>query len=200
MKEKFVIRGGKALKGNVSIGGAKNAAVAILPATLLANDVCIIENLPKIDDVLIILKLLRTLGAEVSFKDGVARIDTRGVNQTEAKSTLAARLRASYYFAGALLSRFKKAGVRLPGGCAIGSRPIDLHIKGFESLGATVTNRYEDDMLLVDAPELRGGDIYLDQVSVGATINIMLAASMAEGTTTIVNAAKEPTLWTLQTS
>ena len=191
MKEKFVIRGGKALRGSVSVGGAKNAAVAILPATILAEDVCTIENLPRIDDVLILLNILQQMGAKVSLdEEGTATIDTTGVRRTDGKINLAKRLRASYYFVGALLGRFSDAAIYLPGGCAIGRRPIDLHIKGLSALGANV--HIENGLLMAKAEELVGKDVYLDQVSVGATINIKLAAAKAQGTTTIVNAAKEP--------
>lgn len=191
MKEKFVINGGRALHGSVSVGGAKNAAVALLPATILAEDICVIDNLPKIDDVRILLKILQLLGAEVTFDDkGTATIDTRKICRSDVKIELVKRLRASYYLIGALLGRFHSAEIYLPGGCAIGQRPIDLHIKGMEALGATVLTEYGS--LKADAKDLVGKDIYLDQVSVGATINIMLAAVKAKGTTTIVNAAKEP--------
>ncbi len=190
MEEKFVIKGGKKLKGEVSVGGAKNAAVAILPATLLAPAVYTIENLPKIDDVIILLNILKRLGAEVSFQDNTAVIDTTPVATGDVKIELTKRLRASYYFLGSLVARFSPAEVYLPGGCDIGNRPIDLHIKGFEALGAKLVAEYG--VLRATRERLKGSDIYLDQVSVGATINIMLAAVLAEGNTTIVNAAKEP--------
>ena len=191
MSEKFVIHGGKELKGCVNVGGAKNAAVAILPATILAEDVCVIENLPKIDDVLILLNILKQIGAEITMLEGGAvRIDTRGIFTSDVRISLAKRLRASYYLVGALLGRFLDAQIYLPGGCAIGQRPIDLHIKGMRALGAEMGEEYG--LLKASAKRLVGKDIYLDQVSVGATINIMLAAARAEGTTTIVNAAKEP--------
>lgn len=191
MNEKFIIKGGKPLKGTVSVGGAKNAAVAILPATILAEGKCIIENLPKIDDVLILLKILESLGARVLMnKDGSVEIDTKGIHKNSVRLNLARRLRASYYLVGALLGRFNQAEIFLPGGCAIGERPIDLHIKGMRALGAEAGTEYG--MLKARAEKLQGKDVYLDMASVGATINIMLAAVKAEGTTTIVNAAKEP--------
>ena len=191
MNEKFVIKGGAALKGKVDISGAKNAAVAILPATILAEGMCVIENLPNIADVLILLKILKQIGAQVQFhKDGSAIIDTSGISSGTVKQQLARRMRASYYLVGALLGRFSQSEVMLPGGCAIGQRPIDLHIKGFKALGADSGIR--SDMLYAKADKLVGKDIYLDQTSVGATINILLAAVKAEGVTTIVNAAKEP--------
>lgn len=191
MKEKFVINGGAALKGTVNVSGAKNAAVAILPATILAQDVCVIENLPRIADVFIILKILRSLGAKVTFDtNGTATIDTSTVDSHHVMLELAKKLRASYYFMGALVGVFHEAEVILPGGCSIGERPIDLHIKGFEKLGAVVSTEYGK--LVATADQLVGKDIYIDKVSVGATINIMLAAVKAEGNTTIINAAKEP--------
>ncbi|MBQ9941744.1 MAG: UDP-N-acetylglucosamine 1-carboxyvinyltransferase, partial [Christensenellaceae bacterium] len=135
MEEKFLINGGRALRGQVDVAGAKNAAVGILPATILAGDVCVIENLPKIDDVLILLNILRELGAKVQLeKNGTATIDTRDVRPTTRRIPLARNMRASYYLVGALLGRFSDAAIDLPGGCAIGRRPIDLHIKGFQTL------------------------------------------------------------------
>ena len=191
MNEKFVIKGGNPLNGTVEISGAKNAAVAILPATILAEGMCVIENLPNIADVLILLKILKQIGADVQFhKDGSAIIDTSGISSGIVKQQLARRMRASYYLVGALLGRFSESEVMLPGGCAIGQRPIDLHIKGFKALGAD--SGIKNDMLYARAEALTGKDIYLDQPSVGATINILLAAVKAEGVTTIVNAAKEP--------
>lgn len=194
MNEKFVITGGKPLTGSVNVSGAKNAAVAILPATILARGVCTIENLPQIDDVKFLLQILEELGAKVeSLGYESVRIDTSEVDldgNATANSQLMTRLRASYYFVGAYLGLCKKAAALLPGGCAIGRRPIDLHIKGFETLGAEV--KIEQASLIAKAERLIGTEIYLDQVSVGATINIMLAACRAEGVTTITNAAKEP--------
>lgn len=191
MEEKFVIHGGKPLRGEVCVGGAKNAAVAILPATLLASDVFTIENVPHIDDVIILLNILNRLGAKIQFRDRTTVvIDTRPVSHGDVRISLARRLRASYYFVGALLGRFKDTGVYLPGGCDIGSRPIDLHIKGLTALGAEVDTDYG--VFHAKADRLTGCEIYFDQVSVGATINIMLSAVLAEGNTTLINAAKEP--------
>ncbi len=192
MNERFIVRGGRALKGTVSVSGAKNAAVAMLPATLLANGVCVIDNLPRIADVYIILKILRSLGAKVSFdqNSGTATIDTTEINTHVVDIAIAKKLRASYYFLGAMLGRFLEADVVQPGGCSIGERPIDLHKKGLSALGAEVRTEYG--MLRATADKLVGKDIYIDKVSVGATINIMLAAVLAEGSTTIVNSAKEP--------
>lgn len=191
MNEKFVINGGRPLRGSVSVGGAKNAAVAVLPATILAQGVCVIENLPRIADVQILLTVLKRMGARVTFtREGTATIDTSTLKTSHVDMAIAKRLRASYYFVGALLGRFLQAEVVLPGGCAIGERPIDLHMKGLRALGADADTQYG--MICARADALVGKDIYLDQVSVGATINIMLAAVKAQGNTTIVNAAKEP--------
>ena len=191
MKEKLIIRGGKPLRGTVSVSGAKNAAVAILPATILCEGECELDNLPNIDDVKLLNYLLCCMGAKTELKSNSIRVDTRNLNTYILKNDAVKLMRASYYFMGALLGRFGKAEVALPGGCAIGLRPIDQHIKGMEALGATVKTEYG--CLKAEAPNgLVGTDIYLDVVSVGATINIMLAAVLAEGRTTIVNAAKEP--------
>ena len=191
MEEKFVINGGIPLKGEVSVGGAKNAAVAILPATLLAADEYTIENVPHIDDVLILLSILKRLGAKVEFLDrNTVHIDTRAVSTGRVHMKLAKRLRASYYFVGSLIGRFKDVGVYLPGGCDIGSRPIDLHIKGLRALGAEVDTKYG--IFHAKADKLTGAEIYFDQVSVGATINVMLASVLGEGTTVLKNCAKAP--------
>jgi UDP-N-acetylglucosamine 1-carboxyvinyltransferase len=189
--EKIVIAGGRRLEGSVSVTGAKNAAVAMLPATILAQGKCVIENLPDIADVKVIKRILAELGAEVEFEDGTMTVDTSNVFTSKVTINIVKQLRASYYFVGALLPRFGSAEIYLPGGCAIGERPIDQHIKGLKALGAEVDTEYG--MLKAGIPNgLRGSDIYLDVVSVGATINIMLASVLAEGHTTIVNAAKEP--------
>jgi UDP-N-acetylglucosamine 1-carboxyvinyltransferase len=189
--EKFHIRGGKPLTGSVTIGGAKNAAVAIMPAALLADDSCIIDNLPYIDDVITLADILEEVGAKVSLsKNGRVTIDGSTVTSYMAPYDMVKRMRASYYLLGVLLGKFGKADIPLPGGCEIGARPIDQHIKGFEALGARV--EIEHGIVKARASRLIGTEIYLDVVSVGATINIMLAAVKAEGLTTIVNAAKEP--------
>ena len=191
--EKLVIRGGIPLRGDVNITGAKNAAVAILPAAILAEGVSTIENLPNIADVLILKRILESLGAIVEFDpaSGLMRIDTAPVNTSQVSISLVKSLRASYYFLGALLGRFGNAEIFLPGGCAIGERPIDQHIKGMEMLGATVKTEYGK-MIATTEGRMTGRDVYLDIVSVGATINVMLAAVKAQGLTTIANAAKEP--------
>jgi UDP-N-acetylglucosamine 1-carboxyvinyltransferase len=188
---KLVIEGGVQLKGKVDISGFKNAAVAIIPATLLARDKCIIENLPLIRDVFILRDIMTELGAEVELNDkGVMTIDTSNIKECCALSDLAQKLRASYYLLGAGIGVFKEAHVLYPGGCDIGNRPIDQHIKGFNALGVKVS--IEHGVVNAEADKLIGSKIYLDVVSVGATINIMMAAVMAEGTTVIENAAKEP--------
>ncbi|WP_053955049.1 UDP-N-acetylglucosamine 1-carboxyvinyltransferase [Inediibacterium massiliense] len=189
---KLLIQGGYPLKGKVNISGFKNAAVAIIPAAILAGDICNIENLPNIEDVHVLEKILIQLGAQVSFDEEkkVMTVNSSSIKECVASYEMAKELRASYYLLGASLGRFKKAKVSFPGGCNIGSRPIDQHIKGFEALGAKVT--IEHGMIHVEAEELKGTEIYLDVVSVGATINIMMAACMAKGKTIIENAAKEP--------
>ncbi len=189
--EKLVIRGQKRLKGEVTISGAKNAAVAILPAAILSDGNCTIENIPDILDITILEKIMTQLGAKIKkLNDFSLEIDASGINSYTATDNQLGRLRASYYLMGALLGRFKKAVVSFPGGCDFGVRPIDQHIKGFEALGAKV--EIEHGKVIINANKLVGTSIYLDVVSVGATINIMLAAVKAEGTTTIENAAKEP--------
>lgn len=189
---KFVIEGGTKLKGKVNIGGFKNAAVAIIPATLLCPGKCIIQNVPKIEDVNVFLDILTELGAETRYLDDTSiYVDATNVGECYLKNGLSKKMRASYYLLGAGLGRFKKASSLLPGGCDIGTRPIDQHIKGFEALGATVDITPEG-RVNVQADKLVGTKIYLDVVSVGATINIMLAAVYAEGKTIIENAAKEP--------
>lgn len=189
--EKFIINGGKPLKGSVRISGAKNAAVAILPAVLLADEPCVIENLPEISDVTTLLKSLQTLGAEVrTVSKTSVRIDPRGVNSYLVTKEMSEGMRASSYFLGALLGRCGHAIVAPPGGCDFGVRPIDQHIKGFEMLGADVT--IENGMVEAHAERLYGCSVYLDVVSVGATMNIMLAAAKAQGLTVIENAAREP--------
>ncbi len=188
--DKLIIEGGHSLQGEVSISGAKNSAVAILPASLLTKEKCVIKNLPDIKDVYYINNILLQLGAEVEKEECRLITDNSKVNTYEVDFELSKKLRASYYFIGALLGRFKKAKVPFPGGCDIGVRPIDQHIKGFEALGARITIKHG--IIWAEADELIGAPIFLDMVSVGATINIMLAACLAKGTTVIENAAKEP--------
>jgi UDP-N-acetylglucosamine 1-carboxyvinyltransferase len=189
--DKLIIRGQKRLKGEVTISGAKNAALGVLPAALLLSDVCTIENVPDILDISILRGIMESLGAQFENIDrNTIRIDTRKVNSYMATTPDMHKLRGSYYLMGALLGRFKRAVVTFPGGCNLGVRPIDQHIKGFEALGAKV--EIEHGHIKLSANKLTGASIYLDVVSVGATINIMLAAVKAEGLTTIENAAKEP--------
>lgn len=189
--EKLVIHGGNRLSGEVEISGAKNAAVAIIPATLLAHDVCRIENIPNISDVTCMIKILQSMGAVVkSINKHTIEIDTRGVNSYIVPHEMTKKLRASCYLIGALLGRFSRAKVALPGGCDFGVRPLDLHMKGFELLGASVN--VENAMINAYADKLSGSSVYMDKVSVGATINVMLAAVKARGLTIIENAAKEP--------
>ncbi|MEE0867271.1 MAG: UDP-N-acetylglucosamine 1-carboxyvinyltransferase [Clostridia bacterium] len=189
--EKLKITGGNALFGEISVCGAKNAAVAIVPAALLVDGVCRIENIPDIKDVRLIIDMLVQLGARVTYiNDTTITVDSSSIKTHIAPTDLASRMRASYYLLGALLGRMNKAEVALPGGCNFGVRPIDLHEKGFRAMGANVV--VKDGIVYVDAKNLRGANIYLDTVSVGATINIMLAAVLAKGVTVIENAAKEP--------
>lgn len=190
--EKLVIEGGKRLSGKVKISGAKNAAVAILPAAILAdNGVCTIDNLPNIEDTNCLEEIIRGLGAKVERFDETMKIDSTGIRSHLALNDEVKRMRASYYLIGALLAKFGKAEVVFPGGCNIGVRPIDQHIKGFEAMGAKVTIEHGVIKAYTDG-RLKGANIYLDVVSVGATINIMLAATKADGVTIIENAAKEP--------
>ena len=189
--EKLVITGGTPLKGEVTISGAKNAAVAILPATLLINGICTINNLPNISDVKIYCEILEKLGAKIIWKNkNEITIDTRNILTTEAPLDLTSKFRASYYIIGALLGRKGSVTVGMPGGCKLGARPIDQHIKGFEALGATVETT--QGKIVAKAKKLTANSIYMDITSVGATINIMLASVLADGTTIIDNAAKEP--------
>ena len=189
--EKLVITGGTPLKGEVIISGAKNAAVAIIPATLLINGVCTIENLPNISDVKLYCEILESLGSIITWNSpNEITIDNRNITSYIAPLDITSKFRASYYLIGALLGRCKKAQVGLPGGCNLGPRPIDQHIKGFEALGADV--EVSNGNVTAKAKKLFGNSIYMDIVSVGATINVMLASVLAEGTTVIDNAAKEP--------
>ncbi len=189
--ERLVITGQQKLQGEVMISGAKNAAVAIIPAAIMANDICIIENLPHIEDVFSLIDAIERIGAKCEFIDKhTLKIDSRNITSFSASYESVRKIRASSYLLGALIARFKRAEVALPGGCDFGTRPIDQHIKGFEALGARIET--EHGMVKAFAENLVGTTIYFDVVSVGSTINVMLAACMAEGTTTIENAAKEP--------
>ena len=187
----YQITGGARLEGVVTISGAKNAALAIIPAAILAGESCLLENLPAIEDVRKLEAILLRMGAQVDFTpDGEMRVDPRGIQNCQVTFDMVRSLRASYYLLGALLGRYKEAAIALPGGCAIGQRPIDQHIKGMRALGADVV--IERGVVKAHAKKLVGAEIYLDVVSVGATINIMLAAVGAQGQTIISNAAKEP--------
>lgn len=188
--DKLKIAGGYPLKGTIKVSGAKNSAVALIPATILAESPVTIEGLPDISDVHTLQSLLEEIGGDVSFENGTMTVNTDQMISMPLPNGKVKKLRASYYLMGAMLGRFKKAVIGLPGGCHLGPRPIDQHIKGFEALGAKVTN--EQGAIYLRADELRGAQIYLDVVSVGATINIMLAAVRAKGKTIIENAAKEP--------
>ena len=189
--DRLIVKGGKKLYGEVTISGAKNAAVAIIPAPIMAEGVCTIENLPCIEDVTSLFSTLKKIGAKCDYiDDHTIKIDSSQLKNTSANYEEVKKIRASYYLLGALLGRYKQAEVAMPGGCNFGQRPIDLHLKGFKALGAEV--EITDEVVRLKADKLIGTSIYMDQVSVGATINIMLAAAMAEGVTVIENAAKEP--------
>ena len=188
-----MIRGGRELYGEITVSGAKNAAVAIIPAALLVDGVCRIENIPQISDVTLFFSILEELGARVRVLNRHAiEIDCRAIHSTRPSYDLARRIRASYYLLGALLGRFGQATVAMPGGCNFGVRPIDQHIKGFTTMGAEVSVEGGFIHTAAKNGRLVGAPVYLDVVSVGATMNIMMAAALAEGTTTIENAAKEP--------
>ena len=190
--EKYVINGGKPLQGEVDISGAKNAAVAIIPAALMVDGICRIENMPQISDVDMLLKILQGLGARVEYlSPSAVEIDCTQVRFTEPPYDLMRKIRASYYFVGSMLGRFGIARTTMPGGCNFGVRPIDQHVKGMNALGAEVDI---SDFITAHVPggRLRGASVYLDKVSVGATMNIMIAAVLAEGRTIIENAAREP--------
>lgn len=190
--EEYIMRGGKPLVGEVSIGGAKNAALGILAAAIMTDDTVTLENLPDVRDINVLLQAIEGIGARVDRVDAhTVKINGSKISSVSIDYEFIRKIRASYYLLGALLGKYKKAQVALPGGCNIGSRPIDQHIKGFKALGAAVEIE-QGGMIDASADSLRGNHIYLDVVSVGATINIMLASCMAEGKTIIENAAKEP--------
>ncbi|WP_409969715.1 UDP-N-acetylglucosamine 1-carboxyvinyltransferase [Bengtsoniella intestinalis] len=189
----YIIQGGKPLVGEVEISGAKNAAVAIIPAALMVNGVCRIENIPQISDVTLCLRILEQLGGRVrTINRTTVEVDCSAIHSTRTPYEMARKIRASYYLIGALLSRFGQAEVAMPGGCNFGVRPIDQHVKGFTALGAKVVVDGGFINASAKSGRLQGAHIYLDVVSVGATMNIMMAATLAEGTTIIENAAKEP--------
>ncbi|MFI2859175.1 UDP-N-acetylglucosamine 1-carboxyvinyltransferase [Paenibacillus sp. JSM ZJ436] len=188
--EKLMISGGRPLQGTVTISGAKNSAIALIPAAILADSEVVLDNLPLLSDVAVYAEILEALGGQVSWDGQQMNINPSDIKSIPMPNGPVKKLRASYYMMGAMLGRFNEAVIGLPGGCNFEPRPIDQHIKGFEALGATVTN--EHGAIHLHAKELRGAKIYLDVSSVGATINIMLAAAKAKGSTTIENAAKEP--------
>ena len=191
MENQYIIKGGTPLNGEVTIGGAKNAALGILAAAIMADETVVIDNLPNVRDINVLLTAIESIGATVKrIGPHVVSINGSTINDMTIDYDSIRKIRASYYLLGALLGKYKKAQVALPGGCEIGSRPIDLHLKGFRALGATVS--IEHGMINTSADELVGNHIFLDTVSVGATINLMLASCMAEGDTILENAAKEP--------
>ena len=187
--KRIIIEGNHPLSGKIKIGGAKNSVVALIPAAIMATGLVKISNVPNISDKDALLEILKLLNVSIHRGSGTIEIDASNIENKVIPEKLSNKLRASYYFMGALLARFKKVEMYFPGGCNIGSRPIDLHLKGFEALGATITK--EDSKYLIVADELKGADIFLDFASVGATVNIMIAATMAKGTTHIMNAARE---------
>ena len=189
--EQYVIKGGNPLNGEVEIGGAKNAALAILAAAIMTDETVTIDNLPTVSDINVLLQAMKEIGARVErVDDHKVKINGSFINDVTVDNEFIRKIRASYYLLGSLLGKYKRAAVALPGGCDIGSRPIDLHLKGFKTMGANVD--IEHGLVVAEAENLTGAHIYLDKVSVGATINIMMAAAMANGKTIIENAAKEP--------
>ena len=190
--KKIVINGGRPLKGEVTISGAKNSVVALIPATILADDIVTLDGVPDISDVASLIEIMTIMGAKIERKEDSLIIDPRGVKDMPMPFGKINSLRASYYFYGSLLGRYGQATVGLPGGCDLGPRPIDLHLKAFEAMGATMTMDGSSMKLATDGKPLQGANIYMDTVSVGATINTILAAVKAEGRTVIENAAREP--------
>ena len=188
--KQIVIQGGNKLSGTIKIGGAKNSAVALIPASILADDIVKIDNIPNISDIGALNEILEFLGVKVSIDDGLMIIDPKSIKNKEIPKEVSSKLRASYYFMSALLGKYKHVEMYFPGGCKIGARPIDQTLKGFKALGAKVEEK--DNKFKITADELVGGHVYLDMPSVGATINTMLVAVKAKGTTIIENAAKEP--------
>ena len=190
--KKIVINGGRPLKGEVTISGAKNSVVALIPATILADDIVTLDGVPDISDVASLIEIMTIMGAKIERKEDTLIIDPRGVKNMPMPFGKINSLRASYYFYGSLLGRYGQATVGLPGGCDLGPRPIDLHLKAFEAMGAAMTMDGSSMKLATDGKPLQGVNIYMDTVSVGATINTILAAVKAEGRTVIENAAREP--------
>ena len=188
--KQLIIEGGKQLTGEIKISGAKNSVVGLIPAAILSDEEVTLYNVPKISDTIALIDIIEELNGVVDYKNETMKIDTSKIENKIIDESYSKRLRASYYFMGALLAKFKHAEIYFPGGCNIGARPIDLHISGFKKMGVDVTT--EGDKYILHAEKLKGARIYLDFASVGATINLMVAATKAEGTTYISNAAKEP--------
>ena len=188
--KRLVIEGQHELTGKIKIGGAKNSVVALIPAAILASNEAVIYNVPKISDVDNLKKITEYLGSEISFINDTIKINNKAVQNKEITNEYSTKLRASYYYMGTLLTKYKHVEISFPGGCNIGSRPIDLHLKGFEKMGANIEQI--DDKYIIDAPDLHGAEIFLDVASVGATLNIMFAAVKAKGITYIYNSAMEP--------
>lgn len=188
--KKLIIEGGNTLTGTIKIGGAKNSVVALIPAAMLTDKTVVIKNVPNISDVHKLIEMMKLLGSKIIYENETLVIDNSEAKNQEIPAEYANSIRASYYFMGALLSKYKNAQISFPGGCVIGSRPIDFHLNGFKKLGATV--EIHDNTYKITADKLKGTDIHLDFASVGATINLMIASIYAEGTTHIYNAAKEP--------
>lgn len=195
-KNRIIIKGGRPLAGTVRVSGAKNAVLPIIAATLLCEGECVIQNVPRLKDVQVMLDVLKNLGARVSWEGDVLRIDTSVISSNEVPEELMREMRASNLFLGPLLARFGRARISQPGGCNIGSRPMDLHLKGIKILGARIVKHAG--YIMAEVPDLSGGEVYLDVPSVGATENIMMTAVLARGTTLIRNAAKEPEIVDLQ--
>ena len=188
--KKIIINGNKDLEGTIRISGAKNAAVAIIPAAILSDEEVTLCNVPEISDIDALEEILKFLNIDVKRATETMIISSKNMENKVIPEKISSKLRASYYFMGALLAKYKYVEMYFPGGCKIGSRPINLHLEGFKKLGATI--KIDGDKYIIKAPKLKGDRIYLDVASVGATINIMLAATKAEGTTIIENAAREP--------
>ncbi|MDI9490213.1 MAG: UDP-N-acetylglucosamine 1-carboxyvinyltransferase [Saccharofermentanales bacterium] len=192
MADKYIIQGKRALKGEVQISGSKNAALGIIAAAMVVDGPSVIENLPQIQDIKVLLEICQELGAEIDWINGnTIRLDPTTINTHQAISEKVSKIRGSYYLLGSFLGKFRKVSLLMPGGCDFGARPIDLHIKGFQALGGGNMSD-ENGVISIEANQLKGAGVFLDTVSVGATINIMLAAVKAEGVTVINNAAKEP--------
>lgn len=195
--KRIVIEGQTPLKGKICIGGAKNSAVALLPASLLADGICTISNVPNISDRDALFDIIELLNGQITHNNDSITIDATNIKNVIIPQELSVKLRASYYFMGVLLARFHHVEIFFPGGCKIGARPIDLHLMAFEKMGAII--KRDGDKYTIDAEDLHGANIYLDFPSVGATVNILLAATLANGVTVIENAAREPEIITLST-